>query len=707
MIDYKNRVISEDGKTYDEKTFHLVDNHSNDWCTTNPNTNGNSGHIVLYIPGHEGQYKQSRSIAAHGINLSQNSRDLRDFESNIRHKLMNGTMSKESHDVNNFLYDIYTVDFNGEGGAWHASMLHAQADFVVKCIERLVDQCKITGSESISLVAHSIGGIVARKAVITLHQKWQNNDKGDKSGGYIIKNVITLATPHQFIPFVFDQSLMYFLQSVEDDEKTLMKSSRYESILVSISGGFRDEMIPQRATYINHLNSINTSVTSVLASDIMDSRVKVKHQNQSFGMDHQCIVWCYGLLSVLRELLHIYVQSSHESKVSRELQISEFLNKKMTRNGLTCNRSDYKDYDAVNDKHHCNENACSFECRSMTKDELLEDELGFMNSISIQTAMTFNIRIFVTLFAINSILYQLLIFVILAKILKRETSNRTKVKISGYCYLICPIVSSVVYMYCYPIKEWENKKVIYLLLSFSGMNLHHIILYASLPLISRTICIIKSFKFKGKQRDNGIDTMSIKSSAIAQITMIKLSIILHFAFCTLHAFTLGIDNDWALNRWAIISHINIIIIILITLNICSLGLHSPPIKHDVNDGVMEIGFTEDAPPKEDFTLLYRMTCTLLLPIFPIVSFGKLVYWWTLLTIVGQSKSTQYIQINNSCQEADGMKYYHTCSMKSLFMQCDLGFVMKICFPLYSMLLFLHYLETRYFSSLRSATKKSK
>ena len=119
--EYEEHEIRKNDENYDDATTtttkkHHYPSHHN-WCQPNPKTNGKRGHIVLFIPGHEGQYKQARSLAAHGITLSRQSENMPSNHARyIRQKLINGTMSMHSsissssssssssiNDINNFM----------------------------------------------------------------------------------------------------------------------------------------------------------------------------------------------------------------------------------------------------------------------------------------------------------------------------------------------------------------------------------------------------------------------------------------------------------------------------------------------------------------------------------------------------------------------------------------------------------------------------
>ena len=114
--DNNNNDQKEDPNSYrllrfvdgrDERYTHLIDNDRPiksttntyeiattppyNWCKPNPNNQSRRGHIVLYIPGHEGKYEQSRSIGAHGIQMTTEFISDRDMI-HLKKALKNGTM---------------------------------------------------------------------------------------------------------------------------------------------------------------------------------------------------------------------------------------------------------------------------------------------------------------------------------------------------------------------------------------------------------------------------------------------------------------------------------------------------------------------------------------------------------------------------------------------------------------------------------------
>jgi hypothetical protein len=103
------------------------------YCGNN-NNNQTSNRIVLYVPGHWGSYTQSRSVGAHGIQLTgQGNGGLR----KVQEALANNLWTGDATDEEKFVYDVYSVDFAEQGGALHGQFLRLQSDFVASVVQHL------------------------------------------------------------------------------------------------------------------------------------------------------------------------------------------------------------------------------------------------------------------------------------------------------------------------------------------------------------------------------------------------------------------------------------------------------------------------------------------------------------------------------------------------------------------------------------------
>lgn len=89
-----------------------------------------------------------------------------------------------------------------------------------------------------TIVAHSMGGLVARLAPI-LHPETT----------LLLPNIITLATPHSNPLYGFDKSIHEIHTKIQNEQQD-------ETLVVSLSGGLKDEMIEESSCYVNRKISL-------------------------------------------------------------------------------------------------------------------------------------------------------------------------------------------------------------------------------------------------------------------------------------------------------------------------------------------------------------------------------------------------------------------------------------------------------------------
>jgi pimeloyl-ACP methyl ester carboxylesterase len=251
--------------------------------------------IVLYIPGHGGSFEQSRSLGAHGLQLtgrySGNER-----EQQILRQLRRRVESPSDNRNIGFVYDVFTIDFGEEGGGFHSALLERQAAYVAFVIATLTETCRHWNG--IHIVAHSIGGISARWA-LTMYPH------ATKS----VRHLITLGTPHRQPVLSWEPGMLPLYQTLDTKEST----SRLRQVaMVSISGGLRDEMIPPRSCRLDD-NRDSSATLSLVATDIMvHSTNEGKSSTPFLGMDHRAIVWCHNLLSPVRSMLETLIRADRD-----------------------------------------------------------------------------------------------------------------------------------------------------------------------------------------------------------------------------------------------------------------------------------------------------------------------------------------------------------------------------------------------------------
>ena len=236
----------------DPRSDFIRSDGNGDQCDSNP------GYPVLFIPGHWGFYEQARSIGAHGIGMTEKSKAY-NFEKLYRRYIDESVNSTEfmsqKHVGDRFLYDVYTIDFGNEASAIHGSLMHSQSLFVNSAVQTILGLCNHMDTDvSVTLVGHSIGGIVARASVVLYDDEKKNP----------VRTIITLASPHQGLPYSFDSSIDSFFHKI--NQKWIEKQNIVQDIvMISISGGQRDELIRQN---LSHCNGLHKSCISVFAADI-------------------------------------------------------------------------------------------------------------------------------------------------------------------------------------------------------------------------------------------------------------------------------------------------------------------------------------------------------------------------------------------------------------------------------------------------------
>ncbi|OLY83932.1 GPI inositol-deacylase [Smittium mucronatum] len=208
---------------------------------------------ILFIPGNAGSYKQVRSIArASSETYSE--------------------ISKENPNLindGNIGFDYFACDFNEELTAFHGRSMIEQAEFINDSIKYILSLYKVNRGkfltypdneqfpdvESVILIGHSMGGMVARVAV-SLNSHVHNS----------VNTLISLSTPHVSPTINLD---------------------------LQVIGGNMDGMINSDLAYIEDIVSKEHGFT-IFSSSI---------RNVWLSIDHQSILWCKQLVQSLSRAL--------------------------------------------------------------------------------------------------------------------------------------------------------------------------------------------------------------------------------------------------------------------------------------------------------------------------------------------------------------------------------------------------------------------
>uniref|UniRef100_A0A0D9XBS7 GPI inositol-deacylase n=1 Tax=Leersia perrieri TaxID=77586 RepID=A0A0D9XBS7_9ORYZ len=257
-----------------------------------------NGVPVLFVPGNGGSYKQVRSLAAESFRAYQNGR----LEPTFYREASSAFLVNELEGFSipsryGRMLDWFAVDLEGEHSAMDGRILEEHTEYVVYAIHRILDLYKeshvarskgrVQSSDnlpsSVILVGHSMGGFVARAALV--HPGLRKS---------AVDTVLTLSSPHQYPPIALQPSLGQFFSHVNEEWRNGYKTglSRTGSakllnvVVVSVAGGIHDYQVRSK------LASLDGIVPSTHGFMVGSSSMK----NVWLSMDHQSILWCNQLV---------------------------------------------------------------------------------------------------------------------------------------------------------------------------------------------------------------------------------------------------------------------------------------------------------------------------------------------------------------------------------------------------------------------------
>lgn len=279
-----------------------------------------SGVPVLFIPGNGGSFKQVRSLAAESDRAYQNGPLERTFyqEASLRPEegaadiCLSGFQLPSQYTRR---LDWFAVDLEGEHSAMDGAILEEHTEYVVYAIHKVLDQYKVSYDartkegaansgnlpKSVILVGHSMGGFVARAAVVHPHLR--------KSA---VETVLTLSTPHQSPPVALQPSLGNYFARVNSEWREGYKvqttsTGRYVSgpvlsdvVVVSISGAYNDYQVQSKLTSLD--NIVPPTHGFMISSTAM--------RNVWLSMEHQAILWCNQLVVQVSHTLLSLIDST-------------------------------------------------------------------------------------------------------------------------------------------------------------------------------------------------------------------------------------------------------------------------------------------------------------------------------------------------------------------------------------------------------------
>ncbi|KAL5581294.1 hypothetical protein UlMin_013736 [Ulmus minor] len=279
-----------------------------------------SGIPVLFIPGNGGSYKQVRSLAAESDRAYQGGPLERTYYQEAFLSPEEGGLDAIVDDFwlpnqySNRL-DWFAVDLEGEHSAMDGSILEEHTEYVVYAIHRILDQYKESYDarekegaaasgilpKSVILVGHSMGGFVARAAIIHPHLRRS-----------AVETVLTLSSPHQSPPLALQPSLGHYFAHVNNEWRTgyevqTTQSGHYAAdpvlsrvVVISISGGYNDYQVRSK------LESLDGIVPPTHGFMISSTGMR----NVWLSMEHQAILWCNQLVVQVSHTLLSLIDSN-------------------------------------------------------------------------------------------------------------------------------------------------------------------------------------------------------------------------------------------------------------------------------------------------------------------------------------------------------------------------------------------------------------
>ena len=163
---------------------------------------------------------------------------------------------------------LIIVDLDEQLSAFDYNAIIKQSVFVESVIRNLLQ--KYPKIDHFPIVAHSMGGIVVKDALIKL------NDQKSWT-------LISIATPHKMPPFSISRQLLSLFSRLNSEWHQKMSAST----LISISGGVLDTLISSDLTKV--LDSLDMYTTGMV--DVWS------------GADHRMLLWCNQLIIKLADFL--------------------------------------------------------------------------------------------------------------------------------------------------------------------------------------------------------------------------------------------------------------------------------------------------------------------------------------------------------------------------------------------------------------------
>ena len=241
------------------------------------------GQPVLFLPGSSGNYHQSRSLFS---------------RLNTLHRQLHPHSPSAPADP----CDYYAVDLLEEKSAFSSALLLQQAHYVNDAIQSLLHlyhRAGRTNVTSVILVAHSMGGVVAR--LLPYLVNWQADS---------VRSLYTLGTPHAAPVLVTDKGMRAIYSHLAAEVRS---AQLRVPVQLSVAGGVNDFFIEPALAAL--------PVAGALAG------VSNGLPHVQTSIEHHALCWCKQLMELTAALIERDAQRdnpSHPHHISHAHQLARF-----------------------------------------------------------------------------------------------------------------------------------------------------------------------------------------------------------------------------------------------------------------------------------------------------------------------------------------------------------------------------------------------
>ena len=241
------------------------------------------GQPVIFLPGSSGSYHQSRSLFS---------------RLNTLHRQLHPHSPSAPADP----CDYFAVDLLDEKSAFSSALLLQQAHFVNDAIQSLLyryQQAGRTNTTSVIIVAHSMGGVVARLLPYLIN--WQADS---------VRSLYTLGTPHAAPVLVTDEGMRVMYSQLAAE----VRSERLGvPVHLSVAGGVNDFFI-------------EPALASLPVRDVLAGASNGLPHVQT-SIEHHALCWCKQLMELTAALIERDAQlhnPAHSPHISHAHQLARF-----------------------------------------------------------------------------------------------------------------------------------------------------------------------------------------------------------------------------------------------------------------------------------------------------------------------------------------------------------------------------------------------